>query len=52
MNCGYCNRKVRKEIKIDNILLCHECKKETLKDLGKIYDMKGLKVIAPYINKN
>jgi hypothetical protein len=50
MNCGICNRKVRKEIVIDNIVLCFDCKNDKLKELNEIYGMK-IKVIAPYINK-
>jgi hypothetical protein len=51
MNCGVCNRKVRKDIVIDNLRLCYICKEEKLKELGEIYDMKGIKIYAPYINK-
>jgi len=52
MNCGNCNRKVRKDVVIDNIRLCHICKNEKLKDLEILYDMKGIKICAPYLNKN
>jgi hypothetical protein len=52
MNCGECGRKVRKDIVIDNIRLCYTCKKEKLRDLESLYDMKGIKIYAPYLNKN
>ena len=52
MNCGVCNRKVRKEIKIDDVLLCYKCKHAKLNELMTFFNIKGLKVIAPYINKN
>jgi hypothetical protein len=52
MNCGECGRKVRKEIKIDDVLLCYKCKQIKLNELVKFFHIKGLKVLAPYINNN
>lgn len=52
MNCGNCNRKVRKEIMIDDILLCYKCKHTKLNELMTVFNIKGLKVIAPYMNSN
>jgi len=50
MNCGNCNRKVRKDVVIDNIRLCHICKNEKLKELMSLYNIKNIKIYSPYLN--
>ncbi len=49
MHCGNCNRKVRKDVVIDNIRLCHVCKNEKLKELMSLYNIKNIKIYSPYL---
>jgi len=50
MHCGNCNRKVRKDVVIDNIRLCHVCKNEKLKELMSMFNIKYIKNCSPYLN--
>jgi len=52
MNCGFCNRNVRKDVVIDNVRLCHICKNEKLRELESMYYIKNIKICSPYLNKN
>ncbi len=47
MNCGVCNRVMRKDIKIDDVPTCHVCKKIWVDNFNKYHNM-NVKVIAPY----
>ena len=47
MNCGICNKKVRKDVKIEDIQMCHKCKNVWLHNFNKIHNMK-VKLMTPY----
>lgn len=38
MNCGICDKKVKKLIKIDDIIVCHICRKIWIAAFNKLHN--------------